>query len=110
MRETKKYITFILFLVLVIPVLIMSQQIEVSRGQSADNNIQFQSIVSTRDHFDRTTGDLLPGHNQKDYVVSHIPGLQDGICPEEITIIVHGWNNTAPGAVERFDRANMSLG
>ena len=110
MKETKKYFKFILFLVLVIPVLIMSHQIGVSWGQNADNIIEFQSIVSTRDHFDHTTGGLLAEHNQKDYAVSNIPGLQDGICPEEITIIVHGWNNTVSGVVERFDRANMSLG
>ena len=64
----------------------MSHQIGVSWGQNADNIIEFQSIVSTRDHFDHTTGGLLAEHNQKDYAVSNIPGLQDGICPEEVRL------------------------
>jgi hypothetical protein len=33
-------------------------------------------LVSTRDHFNLTTGKLLPGHNLKDYDPSdNIPGL-----------------------------------
>jgi len=66
-------------------------------------------IVSTRDHFNLTTGELLLGHNETDYDISHIPGTANGSCPEEMAIFVHGWGNTKESANERLDRVNMSL-
>ena len=60
-----------------------------------------------------TTGDLLPNHTLNDYDHSNIPWLKNASttieCPPELAIIVHGWSLNETKAIERFDRANMSL-
>jgi len=110
MQDGKKCVAFIsLSLLLISTISIVPHQVRISWGQTSTNILQFPSIVSTRDHFNRVTGGLVAGHNEKDYVASNIPGLQGGVCPPEIVIIVHGWNNNEAGAVERFDRAKLSL-
>jgi hypothetical protein len=74
-------------------------------------------LVSTRDHFNLTTGNLLPEHNSTNYDPSdNIPGL-DRQCEGEVAIYVHGVWTTADfpsfphfeDAIEIFDRARMSL-
>jgi hypothetical protein len=74
-------------------------------------------LVSTRDHFNLTTGNLLPEHNSTSYDPSdNIPGL-DRQCEGEVAIYVHGVWTTADfpsfpyfeDAIEIFDRARMSL-
>jgi hypothetical protein len=74
-------------------------------------------LVSTRDHFNLSTGELRSGHNSTDYDASDdIPGF-DRQCEGEVTIYVHGVWTTADfpsfpyfeNAIEIFDRARMSL-
>jgi hypothetical protein len=74
-------------------------------------------LISTRNHFDRDTGELHTGHNSRDYDASdNIPGL-DRQCEGEVAIYVHGvWTTTVSpsfpyfeNAIEIFDRARMSL-
>jgi hypothetical protein len=106
-----KHLKFILIFVSVIILLLISYTIGISLAQTATstNIIKFPVKVSTRDHFDNMTGELLPVHNKTDYAASYIPGLQRGECPNEIAIIVHGWGLNQSQADERFVRANMSL-
>lgn len=73
-------------------------------------------LVSTRNNFNRNTGELVQGHNSTDYVPSNVPGLQVGQCPKELVVLVHGiWVDGRIGAnaledsSEIFDRARMSL-
>ncbi len=74
-------------------------------------------LISTRNHFDRDTGELRTGHNSRDYDASdNIPGL-DRQCEGEVAIYVHGvWTTTVSpsfpyfeNAIEIFDRARMSI-
>jgi pimeloyl-ACP methyl ester carboxylesterase len=115
MQEGRRHFNFILiFVSAIILLLLMPHPIGISWAQTTpatttDIIIQFPSIVSTRGHFDLMTGELLPGHNKTDYASSNIPGLQSGVCPPEIVIIVHGWGLTEDQAKERFDRVKMSL-
>jgi hypothetical protein len=110
MQKKRKHFKFILIFVSAIILLLIPRPIGISWGQTATLDItQFPLIVSTRGHFNLETAELLPGHNKTDYTVSNIPGLQSGVCPDEIAIIVHGWGINQSKASERFVRANMSL-
>jgi hypothetical protein len=101
---------FILILMSSLILLLTSYTIGISFAQSTTfADIKFPVKVSTRGQFDNMTGELLPEHNKTDYVASEIPGLQHGVCPKEIAIIVHGWSLDENKANERFVRANMSL-
>jgi hypothetical protein len=73
-------------------------------------------LVSTRNQFNVTNGELLQGHNSTDYNATNIPGLQSEACPVELIIFVHGpWVDGKFRAIlhenasEIFDRAKMSL-
>ena len=110
--QERKYFKFILISVSAIILLLTAYPIGISLAQNATSIdiSQFPVKVSTRDHFNLTTGELLPGHNKTDYAAaSDIPGLQSKVCPNEIAIIVHGWSLNQNYADERFVRANMSL-
>jgi pimeloyl-ACP methyl ester carboxylesterase len=75
--------------------------------------------ISTRNHFNRDTGELNSGQTPTGYLASaNIPGLQAGTtCPPEIVIYIHGvWVGTgslSDGSLEKpdevFDRAKKSL-
>jgi hypothetical protein len=109
--QERKHLKFILIFVSAIILLLTSYTIGISLAQTATSTdiIKFPVKVSTRDHFDNMTGELLPVHNKTDYAASEIPGLQSEVCPNEIAIIVHGWGLNQSQADERFVRANMSL-
>ena len=109
--QEKKHFKFILIFVSAIVLLLTSYTIGISLAQTATSTDinQFPVKVSTRDHFDNMTGELLPRHNKTDYAASDIPGLQSKVCPNEIAIIIHGWGLNQSRADERFVRANMSL-
>src|SRR5688572_24230833 len=105
MQDKRKRFKFILIFVSAIILLLIPRPIGISWGQTTTTDIiQFPLIVSTRGHFDPMTGELLPGHNKTDYTASNIPGLQSGVCPAEIAIIVHGWGLNQNKANERFVR------
>jgi pimeloyl-ACP methyl ester carboxylesterase len=66
--------------------------------------------VSTRGHFDLSSGNLLFGHTATDYQPLNIPGLQIGNCPPEIVVYVHGWNADEESALSQFNVVKKSLG
>jgi hypothetical protein len=78
-------------------------------SQSSINTSSIVPLISTRGHLDRELGVLIKGHNESDYSSFNVPGLQSGICPDEIVIIIHGWGQNEIQAKERFDRVTMSL-
>jgi len=61
-------------------------------------------IISTRDHFNITSGDLMGNHTATDYDLINMPK-----CSSEIVIFVHGWNADESSATEQFNRTLMSL-
>ncbi len=69
----------------------------------------FVPTVSTRDHF--RNGVLISGHNSYDYqTVGNIPGLAPGTeAPDDLLILVHGFNNTPENAAMVFALAYESL-
>jgi hypothetical protein len=67
-------------------------------------------FISTRSHFSLANGMLLTNRTETDYDSNNnIPGLSNETCPNEIAIVVHGWGLDKNMAIERFDRAKMSL-
>jgi hypothetical protein len=90
--QERKHFKFILIFVSAILLLLTPYTIGISLAQTATfAHIKFPVKVSSRGHFDNMTGELLPGHNKTDYAASDIRCLQNGVCSNEITIIVHGW-------------------
>lgn len=70
---------------------------------------QIIPIVSTRGHFDLSSGILLFGHTETDYRPLNIPGLQVGNCPPEIVVYVHGWNADEESAIRQLNVVMNSL-
>lgn len=66
-------------------------------------------LVSTRNHFNFTTGDLIKEYSPLSYNASNIPGLQIGSCPREIAIYMHGAWIDETSANEQFNRTAMSI-
>jgi hypothetical protein len=60
--------------------------------------------ISTRGHFDLTSGQLMNNHNSTDYNSVNMPE-----CSSEIAIFIHGWNANESSASEQFNRTLMSL-
>ena len=91
LQERKRYFKFILIFLSAIILLLIPHIIGISGKQvaAADSN-QFSVKVSTRGHFDLKTGELLSEHNKTDYTASNITGLPNGVCSNEVAIIVHG--------------------
>ena len=87
---------------------------KISWGQNIVSNItiddiQFPFVVSTRNHFNPSTG-KLEDHNATDYDAPNIPWLnKTSACPPEIAIFIHGWGLDKSESNERFDRVKMSL-
>jgi hypothetical protein len=67
------------------------------------------STVNTRGQF--RNGLLNPGHSAYDYaIIGEIPGLTPGtLPPDDLIIIVHGFNNTPKKAANLLTIANRSL-
>jgi pimeloyl-ACP methyl ester carboxylesterase len=65
--------------------------------------------INTRGHF--RNGLINPGHNAYDYtIVGDIPGLVPGTAPpDDLVIVIHGFNNSPKVAAGQFDLARMSL-
>ena len=72
---------------------------------SQESSIQ----VSTRDHFDLDSGELKPGYTVNEYNAINVPGLQEGNCPDESVIYVHGFLRNEYQADEEADRINLVL-
>jgi hypothetical protein len=75
---------------------------------------QITTTISTRNHFNRNSGELKSGQTPTSYTAStNIPGLQAGTtCPPELAIYVHGvWvgSNSLEKPAEIFDRAKKSI-
>jgi hypothetical protein len=74
----------------------------VSWGQS-----QSVPVISTRDHFNLTSGKLNDNHNSTDYDFDR---KNSSMCYNStIAIFVHGWNADEFVAAEIFDRVRMSI-
>jgi hypothetical protein len=87
----------------------ITQSTKIALGQTTNT-----PIISTRNHFDRDTGELQSGQTPTGYTATrNIPGLQAGIaCPSEIAIYIHGiWvgASSLEEPTEIFDRAKKSL-
>jgi pimeloyl-ACP methyl ester carboxylesterase len=83
-------------------------------AQTKINQFSYPILISTRGHFDNNTAELLANHTPIDYSSMNIPGLDDGECPRELVIFVHGaWvggNKTAfENPSEILNRTKMSL-
>jgi hypothetical protein len=70
--------------------------------------------ISTRNHFDRNTGELKSGQTPTSYIASsNIPGLRAGTtCPTELAIYIHGvWVglNSLEKPEQIFYRAKKSV-
>jgi Alpha/beta hydrolase of unknown function (DUF900) len=74
--------------------------------------------ISTRDHFDLATGELIPEHNSTDYSYyndvrksTHDNLQNEIICPsqKEIVIYIHGAWTDETSAKEQVNRTTMSL-
>lgn|SRR5918994_1584015 len=79
-------------------------------------------LISTRNNFNLTTGELKSDHSPIEYDAYYIPGLKNGTCPSEnspdlkkgIVIYIHGFlvNGDTLGsenATEIFDRVKKSI-
>jgi Alpha/beta hydrolase of unknown function (DUF900) len=92
-------------------------------GQTTTNDSNSADpLISTRNNFNLTTGELKSDHSPIEYDAFYIPGLKNGTCPSEnspdlrkdIAIYIHGFlvNGDALGsenATEIFDRARQSI-
>jgi hypothetical protein len=93
-------------------------------GQTTKTDDFYSSapLISTRNNFNLTTGELKSDHSPIEYDAFYIPRLQNGTCPsqdsntqkKEIAIYIHGFlvNGDALGsenATEIFDRARKSI-
>ncbi len=85
---------------------------------SSGYNYNYNNTISTRGHFDPTTGELISEHNQTDYLYDNgtsektSGSLQNEImCPsqKEIAIYIHGVWTDEPSANEQVNRLSMSL-
>jgi hypothetical protein len=68
-------------------------------------------IVSTRNHFNRQTGELSSSHNIGDYEYSNVPGFSGNSYPDnnELAIYIHGVWIGQTSAKEQLDRIKLSL-
>lgn len=67
------------------------------------------TIVSTRDHFDRSSGNLLFGLSPTSYYPS-ISEVAPSCTPNrEIVIYVHGWDANRQDAIDQFNIVKASL-
>jgi Alpha/beta hydrolase of unknown function (DUF900) len=110
MQTIAPYFQFVSIFVFIIIVSFFLELTLVAWAQDTGSAIGLQSIVSTRNHFDRETGALVSTHNSTNYDAINIPWLKQGAkCPVNFAIIVPGWGNDANKSMERFERAKMSL-
>jgi pimeloyl-ACP methyl ester carboxylesterase len=66
-------------------------------------------IVSTRDHFGLSSGDLIFGHSATSYDPP-VSEVAPNCTPDrEIVIYVHGWNADEQSALDQFDTVKASL-
>jgi len=74
-----------------------------------DEPVLAMPIVSTRGHFRNTV--FTPGHEKFDYTISgEVQGFSPGTrTPDDILIIVHGFNNYPQEAANACGRARRSL-
>jgi hypothetical protein len=106
-----KYFSFFLLVSFgLILLILVAQSTKIALGQPATI-----PTISTRNHFDRNTGELQSGQTPTGYVAINIPGLQAGTaCPPEIAIYTHGiWVGSGSDSLEEpeeiFDRAKKSI-
>lgn len=68
-------------------------------------------IVSTRNHFNRQTGELSSSHNIADYEYSNLPGFSGNSYRDnnELAIYIHGVWIGQTSAKEQLDRIKLSL-
>src|SRR5829696_5286434 len=88
---------------------LVTQSIKITSGQTISI-----PTISTRNHFNRETGELNSGQTATGYLDSaNIPGLQAGTtCPPEIAVYIHGvWvgTNSLEKPDKIFDRAKESI-
>ena len=77
-------------------------------GMSGLASASGYSVISTRGHYDGD-GNLKSGYSVYDYETDgSVPG-QDMGCVSELTVHVHGFNNTAQDALNNFQEANDDL-
>jgi hypothetical protein len=87
-----------------------------------DDSYPIGPLISTRNNFNLTTGELKSGHSPIEYTAVSIPGLQNGTCPSqdpntqknEIAIYIHGFlvNSDTLGSensIEIFNRTRDSI-
>jgi pimeloyl-ACP methyl ester carboxylesterase len=93
----------ILILLSLLPSLLFVNNIEATSSSTP------LTIVSTRDHFGLSSGNLLPGYSE----ISYDPSLSE-VAPSctidrEIVIYVHGWNADEQSAIDQFNTVKASL-
>ncbi|HKG88775.1 MAG TPA: alpha/beta hydrolase [Nitrososphaeraceae archaeon] len=99
-----KYFSFFLLVSFGLKILILVIQLtKIALGQTTT-----PPTISTRNHFDRNTGELKSGQTP----TSNIPGLQAGTtCPTELAMYIHGvWvgSNSLEKPEQIFGRAKKS--
>ena len=108
MKLDKYFSFFLLASFGLIILFLVAQSTKITLGQTATI-----PTISTRNHFDRDTGELQSGQTPTGYDAINIPGLQAGTaCPPEIAIYTHGiWvgSNSLEKPEEIFDRAKKSI-
>lgn len=95
----------ILISLLLLPSLLFANNIEATSTTTIP-----LTIVSTRDHFGLSSGNLLLGHSATSYdpPISEVaPSCTDN---REIVIYVHGWNADEQDALDQFYTVRASLG
>jgi pimeloyl-ACP methyl ester carboxylesterase len=102
-----KYFSF--FLLVSFGLIILIYTSKIALGQTTT-----PPTISTRNHFDRNTGELKSGQTPTLYIASaNIPGLQAGTtCPTELAVYIHGvWvgSNSLEKPEQIFDRAKKSI-
>jgi len=107
----KKPRQFVFIIIVVLPLMgVMSYTTTRITASGQTITTSHTPFISTRSHFSLANGMLLTNRTETDYDSNNnIPGLSNETCPNEIAIVVHGWGLDKNMAIERFDRAKMSL-
>ena len=109
MKHDKYFSFFLLVSFGLIILILVAQSTKIALGQTTT-----PPTISTRNHFDRNTGELKSGQTPTLYIASaNIPGLQAGTtCPTELAVYIHGvWvgSNSLEKPEQIFDRAKKSI-
>ena len=93
----------ILILLSLLPSLLFVHNIEATPSSAP------LTIVSTRDHFELSSGNLFHGHSATTYYPS-LSEVAPSCTPDrEIVIYVHGWNANEQSAIDQFNTVKASL-